>query len=536
VTDARGNAFTRTYDAMNRLATRTDPVGASESFAYDLAGNLTRKTDRNGQVSTSVSDPLNRFVGASYADGASTNILYDVGGRHVRVDDSAGGAFTNTYDVLDRPLTQSSSLGTVSYRYDAIGRRTSMDIPGAATTTYSYDADSRLIQILQGTQLVTFEYDDAGRRTRLTLPNGVSTEYQYDSASRLTGLIYRNADGVLGNLTYQYDAAGRRAQVGGSFARTLLPDPVASATYDAANRQRVFGDKQIAFDANGNVTTITTSSGTTSFTWDARNRLVGVDAPGTRATFAYAFGRRIGKVVNGVPTQFLYDGSEIVQQLDAQRPTSYLRTLTTDEAVGLSHVEGNFFLITDALRSAMAATDASGTVVNTYSYEPFGSTSLTNPSIANPFQFTGRENEGLAGLYYYRARYYGPSIARFLSEDPIRGWYGQANFYAYVRNSPTNYVDPFGLDSSTKPPDRNDPDYYDPCDTLSKEACPMNCDTNFTEGSTSWWICRTEDCPRELQLCRELNPPRRRPRPECAQVLKICPDCPMDPDVCPPYG
>ena len=93
----------------------------------------------------------------------------------------------------------------------------------------------------------------------------------------------------------------------------------------------------------------------------------------------------------------------------------------------------------------MAATDASGTVVNTYSYEPFGSTSLTNPSIANPFQFTGRENEGLAGLYYYRARYYDPSIGRFLSEDPISGWYGQNTFYAYVRNSPTNYVDPFGL-------------------------------------------------------------------------------------------
>ena len=531
VTDAKGNAFTRTYDAMNRLATRTDPVGATESFAYDPAGNLTRMTDRKGQVSTFIFDPLNRLAGASYADGSSTSIIYDAGGRHVRVDDSSGGAFTNTYDVLDRLLAQSGSLGTVSYRYDAIGRRTSMDIPGAAITTYGYDADSRLIQIVQGTQLVAFEYDDAGRRTRLTLPNGVSTEYQYDSASRLTGLIYRNAAGVLGNLTYQYDAAGRRAQVGGSFARTLLPNPIASATYDAANRQRAFGDMQIAFDVNGNVTTITTLTGTTRFTCDARNRLVGVDAPGTRATFAYAFGRRIGKVVNDVPTHFLYDGPEIVQQLDAQGPTSYLRTPTTDEAVGLSHPEGTFFLIADALKSVVAATDPSGTVVNTYSYEPFGATSLTNPSIANPFQFTGRENEGLAGLYYYRARYYDPSIARFLSEDPIRGWYGQANFYAYVGNSPTNYVDPFGLDSSTKPPDRNNPD-GDPCSQLN-ETCPQMCDLNFTEGSTSWWICRTEDCPRNLQLCREQNPPEP-PRPGCAQVFEICPDCPRDLQLCPP--
>ena len=164
----------------------------------------------------------------------------------------------------------------------------------------------------------------------------------------------------------------------------------------------------------------------------------------------------------------------------------------------------------------------------TYTFTSFGN-STTTGTLFNPFQFTGRENEGLAGLYYYRARYYDPSIGRFLSEDPIRVWHGQANFYAYVGNSPTNYVDPFGLDSSTKPPDRNNPD-YDPCDQL-KETCPMGCDMNFTEGSTSWWICRTEDCPRELQLCRELNPPQRRPRPECAKVLEICPDCPMDPDV-----
>src|SRR5439155_1416045 len=81
-------------------------------------------------------------------------------------------------------------------------------------TTYGYDANSRLTQILRGTQTVGLDYDDAGRRTLLTLPNGVSTEYQYDTASRLTGLIYRNAAGTLGNLTYQYDPAGNRTGVG----------------------------------------------------------------------------------------------------------------------------------------------------------------------------------------------------------------------------------------------------------------------------------------------------------------------------------
>jgi RHS repeat-associated protein len=42
---------------------------------------------------------------------------------------------------------------------------------------------------------------------------------------------------------------------------------------------------------------------------------------------------------------------------------------------------------------------------------------------------------------YYRARYYDPSIGRFLSEDPVRFW-GGIDFYKYVDNSPTGSTDP----------------------------------------------------------------------------------------------
>jgi RHS repeat-associated protein len=45
---------------------------------------------------------------------------------------------------------------------------------------------------------------------------------------------------------------------------------------------------------------------------------------------------------------------------------------------------------------------------------------------------------------YYRARYYDPSVWRFLSQDPI-GIDEGTNFYAYVGNDPTNSVDPLGL-------------------------------------------------------------------------------------------
>lgn len=69
--------WTSTYDVMDRLSERTDPLGRSENYAYDLNGNLTRFTDRKGQITTFAYDPLNRLMGLSYADGSTTTVLYD---------------------------------------------------------------------------------------------------------------------------------------------------------------------------------------------------------------------------------------------------------------------------------------------------------------------------------------------------------------------------------------------------------------------------------------------------------------------------
>jgi len=221
---------------INTLVLIASAWGA-ERLEYDRGGNLIRYADRKGQEHNFNYDAVDRFVGATYADGSTVRFNYDAGNRLIQVIDSIGGTITNRYDVLDRLTTQTSDLGTIQYTHDALGRRTSMTVPGQALITYTYDAASRLTTITQGTQIVSFEYDAASRRTRVTLPNGVSTEYQYDAASRLTGMIFKNASGSLGNITYQYDSSGNRVAVGGTLARTAIPAPVATTSYDGANRQ-----------------------------------------------------------------------------------------------------------------------------------------------------------------------------------------------------------------------------------------------------------------------------------------------------------
>ena len=320
---------------------------------------------------------------------------------------------------------------------------------GQTTVNYSYDNANRLTQITQGSSTATFTYDAAGRRTSLTLPNGVLVEYAYDNASRLTEITYKqNGTTVLGNLTYEYDRNGNRIKTGGSFARTGLPQAVASTAYNAANHQTTFGDKTLTYDDNGNLQTVTDSSGTTTYTWNARNQLVGIGGPGVSATFVYdGLGRREKKTINSNVTEFLYDGLNPVQETSGSTIlANILPGLGIDEFLTRTDVVAGVTsaFLTDALGSPVAVTDNSGAVQTEYTYEPFGKTTVSGASNSNPFQYTGRENDG-TGLFYYRNRYYHPQLQRFVSEDPIEFEAGGTNLYAYVANSPVNFTDALGL-------------------------------------------------------------------------------------------
>jgi RHS repeat-associated protein len=90
-------------------------------------------------------------------------------------------------------------------------------------------------------------------------------------------------------------------------------------------------------------------------------------------------------------------------------------------------------------------TNSSGSSLAQYAYEPFGNTTVTSGGSTNPFQFTGRENDG-TGVYFYRGRYYSPKFQRFVSEDPA-GMAGGFNLYAYTANDPINFSDSLGLQS-----------------------------------------------------------------------------------------
>jgi YD repeat-containing protein len=270
-----------------------------------------------------------------------------------------------------------------------------MTVPGQATISYTYDNANRLTQITQGSATVTVSYDSVGRTTSLTLPNGILTQYSYDAGSRLTGINYTKGGVALGNLTYTYDAAGKRTAVGGSFASTGLPQAVTSTSYNAANQQTGFGTQTLSHDLDGNLT----SDGVNTYSWNARNQLGSITGSGLSATFQYdAFGRRISRTVNGTTTSFLYDEENIVQEQVGGVASANMLVGGVDAVLMRTDSSGASSIIADPLGSTIALTDSSQ-----YKYEPFGITTISGSNSSNTSQFTARENDG-SGLYYYRAR------------------------------------------------------------------------------------------------------------------------------------
>jgi RHS repeat-associated protein len=444
ITDPLAHTNTYTYDTLDRLISGTDPLSRKETYGYDLLGNVKQFTDRRGTNTIFSYDGLNRVVSKAFAQGGvptSTIVYtYDAGNRLTKFVDSRSGTIKRTYDDLNEVSSESTPQGTVIYTYDLLGRRTSMTASGQSVVDYTYDNDDRLTRITQATTRVLFTYDGRGRRVSVTLPNGVVKSYTYDQASRITALKYADGVTAIGVIAYTYDAANRRTSASGTLANLILPAALSAVTYDGANELKQSGSTLLTYDANGNLA----REASHSYTWNDRNQLIQiVDSGVSVANFQYdSFGRRIVRATGGPATSYLFDGMNVVQQ-KSNTTANLLTGLRTDEIFSRTDITGSSVFLTDALGSTVALTGVSGTIQTEYGYAPFGDTITSGSASTNPFQFTGRENDG-TGLYYYRARYYSPLYSRFISEDPLRFGAGDANFYSYTHNSPTNFTDPTG--------------------------------------------------------------------------------------------
>jgi RHS repeat-associated protein len=283
--------------------------------------------------------------------------------------------------------------------------------------------------------------------------------YSYDAAGQLTGYYDHILGGkschidvdegrvctypnevVLGGESYSYDLVGNRTDGG--------------ATIDPGNRLRSFQGFALTYDADGHLIQKTKGGVVDSLEWNPLGELTRVRRNGTIvAEFTYdGFGRRASKAAGADTTHYQWDDDQIVAERDrfGNFIAEYAFYPGVDNPHSVTTSAGTFVMATETPGNVIGLMpDGTAGVSSQYAYKPFGTMERNDQTVANSLRFQSRPYDSETGLYYFRARYYDPSIARFISEDPI-GLAGGINSYAFAGNDPVNGRDPFGLEPCTE--------------------------------------------------------------------------------------
>lgn len=396
VTDARGNATNYQYDAAGHRTAVVDALTHTTSFAYDAVGNQTSMTDANGHTTQYQYDNNNRRLKVIYADSSTDSTAYDALGRTISKTDQAGKTTQYGYDNVGRLVQVTDALGQFTkYGYDEVGERVTQADANGHVTAFAYDAMGRRIsRTLPLGMTETFTYDLAGNQTSHKDFNGKTTTYAYDLANRV---ISKTPDTSLPDpvVKFTYTATGQRQS---------MTDATGSTSYSYDLRDRLLqkvtpvGTLSYTYDAAGNLLTIrSTNLGGTSvnYAYDALNRLATVTdnrlAAGTTGYTYDTVGNLGGYAYpNGVVTTYSYNPlnrlTNVQLSVGGSTLASYGYTLgLAGNRTAVAELSGRQVNYTyDALYRLTAETIAGGSITGTigYAYDAVGNRLARSSTVA----------------------------------------------------------------------------------------------------------------------------------------------------------
>ncbi|MDO8526089.1 MAG: RHS repeat-associated core domain-containing protein, partial [Deltaproteobacteria bacterium] len=429
-----GAKYTNSYDRNSNLLSTRDPNGFIVNFNYDAVGRLAQKNIYRGNALQGSEafgyDGLRRMTSAETRDpaGALINIVaqsHDSLGRTVRetqgslmvakVYDKAdrlnqlvypsGKVVSFTHDNADRvrSITDARLGKLADIAYANRGAIGSIDYASGDYIETRFDSIGRPISHLNrfadNTLIAGFEsgYDKNSNRLFETFlhEENKGSVYRYDTLGRLDKATYGVPDpsahlnnptaaGFLKETTYTMDALHNWLE-----RQVVIANPEGEAIQrvsefvpNEVNAYTSVDGTAYIYDANGNLI----DDGTYQYAYDYRNFVTEVRnrVDGSLvASYSYdALGRRVGKTtystahpepVEGRTITFIYDGIHVIEEYEGGLAVAkYTQGVAIDQLIAMERGEETYFYHTDTLGNVVALTNASGAIVERYTYTAYG--------------------------------------------------------------------------------------------------------------------------------------------------------------------
>ena len=473
------------YDALGRITTTnllddTGSVLSAQSWSFDALERIQTITSPLGTF-TNVFDGLtDRISSMPHTNGIQTEYAY-----HNLVGDNRLQSITN------RTGTSVSDIVSVfDYSYNAIGNITEWGVQNDQGARNAWTLGYSPVDELTGAvfesptstvlQDLAWRFDRAGNR-RLSNDGATWTGYSVNELNELTeisdGDAHAPISGTLDeNATVTVQGVRGRVEPTGTGSYTfeaplhIEPDTnneftvraedasgnVIESTF-AAPAPSYGTPRNFIYDANGNLT----DDGVKVYSYDAANRLVGIDyADGSSTEIQYdAFSRRDRIIERDTSLavvsdkRYIWNALALFEERETATDNALRRFYPEGEKRITGANTGDYFYFRDHLGSVRELVDSSGAIRARYDYGLWGERSKVSGDLDTEFGYTGHWYHGASGLHLAPFRAYDAELGRWINRDPIQNFYlffpellpEGSNLFAYVGNNPLIFIDPMGL-------------------------------------------------------------------------------------------
>src|SRR2546427_9780984 len=222
-----------------------------------------------------------------------------------------------------------------------------------------------------------------------------------------------------------------------------------SYKYSVYNRLTSAGSVSFSYDANGNSVTKVNGSTTWSYAYDFENRLATAQKNGVTVAknFYDGSGSLVRSVEGSAQQAFGYQGTNRIYAINVNSSTTADYLFANGLLVASRNASAVSYYQEDAVGSVRLATTVGGSQTYSSAYRPFGTSYGTAGS--SSVGYAGKPSDSVTGLYYFGARFYDPTVQRFITEDSVSGAREDPlslNRYVYARDNPLGITDPTGHD------------------------------------------------------------------------------------------